>query len=785
VRVEIASFFADRKRGDLALLYFSGHGVTDDDGRLYLTTTDTRRKLLRATAVPATFVNETMTDSRSRRQVLLLDCCHSGAFAKGGENVGIKERFEGRGRVVLTSSTSTQYAFQGDEIIGEGSCSVFTHHLVRGLETGEADTDRDGLVSLDELYDYVYDRVTDETPNQTPGKWTFDLRGDIVIARSPASSGPQAGLPTWIVEALASSAYSARLAAVGELAQLVQGQDPRLVAVARAELERLGREDADLAVRGAATGALGVVTRIGKVEETKLPPRISEVEQLKALGSDRIIWKRDGKEMVRVPAGEFLYGEIGEERELFEFWIDKTPVTNAEYAGFVAATGHEPPEHWKGKTPPGNIAEHPVVWVSWRDAVAYAQWAGKRLPDEEEWEKAARGTDGRRYPWGSWAEWRCNSRESGNGTTTPVNQYSPDGDSPYGCVDMAGNAWEWTTSSMGGENRVVRGGSFDYDCDYARCTHRGGYALDRHWINCGFRCVVCSDPSVDDSRRVSAALSGAVEPAPVLTPVVPELKPTPASRREAPVEPKPDTLVITSPIHLELVRIPAGEFLMGSDPTRDRDARDDEQPQHSVYIPEFYIGRHPVTNAQYVVFVQATEHRAPVHWKRGRVPSGKENHPVVNVSWRDAMAFCEWLGKETGKSFTLPSEAEWEKAARSTDGRIYPWGNEFDRNKCNAYELGIGDTTSVGWYSPQGDSPYGCADMAGNVWEWTRSLYRDYPYNRIDWREELEAGDLQVQRGGSFNYDGADARCASRNNLHPNNRSRRDGFRCISPVSSF
>jgi len=192
VRREIEAFFANRKRDDLLLVYFSGHGVKDDDGRLYLATTDTRRGLFRSTAVPAAFVNETMTASRSRRQVLILDCCHSGAFArgmvaKGGESVDIHDRFEGRGRVVLTASNATQYAFQGDEIIiiGAGSRSVFTHHLVRGLETGLADLDGDGWVSLDELYDYVYERVTDETPQQTPGKWAFDLRGDIIIARSP------------------------------------------------------------------------------------------------------------------------------------------------------------------------------------------------------------------------------------------------------------------------------------------------------------------------------------------------------------------------------------------------------------------------------------------------------------------------------------------------------------------------------------------------------------------------------------------------------------------------
>jgi len=173
------------------------------------------------------------------------------------------------------------------------------------------------------------------------------------------------------------------------------------------------------------------------------------------------IHPKDGKAMVRVPAGDFLYGDSKEKRTLPEFWIDKTPVTNAEYAQFVQATNHNPPRHWKGKTPPKEIAEHPVMYVSWHDAVAYAEWAGKQLPTEEEWEKAARGTDGRAYPWGDETPTRelCNFNQNEQGTT-PVGKYSPQGDSPYGCVDMAGNVWQWTAS--------------DYDKDRKWCAGAPG-----------------------------------------------------------------------------------------------------------------------------------------------------------------------------------------------------------------------------------------------------------------------------------------------------------------------
>ncbi|MDY6875415.1 MAG: SUMF1/EgtB/PvdO family nonheme iron enzyme [Chloroflexota bacterium] len=246
-------------------------------------------------------------------------------------------------------------------------------------------------------------------------------------------------------------------------------------------------------------------------------------------------------------------------------------------------------------------------------------------------------------------------------------------------------------------------------------------------------------------------------------------------------ERKPDVLTITSPIHLELVRVPAGEFLMGGDKSKDKKAYDYEQPQHRLHVSEFYIGKYPVTNAQYAAFVRATKQQVPRHWKKGKIPSGKGNHPVVYVAWYDALAFCEWLSRETGKDFCLPTEAEWEKAARGTGGRIYPWGNGQPTAELCNFGNNIGRTTPVGQYSPQGDSPYGCADMAGNVWEWTRSLWgKDwakpdfgYPYNPTDGRENLKAEVLRVLRGGSFVLDRHLARCAFRVRGRPERRLAR------------
>lgn len=145
-----------------------------------------------------------------------------------------------------------------------------------------------------------------------------------------------------------------------------------------------------------------------------------------------------------------------------------------------------------------------------------------------------------------------------------------------------------------------------------------------------------------------------------------------------------------------MVKIPAGVFLFGEE-------------KEKVETKEYFIDVYPVTNVEYKKFVEATGYPDPASWRNGNWPTGKENHPVVEVNWASASAYAEWAGKR------LPTNEEWEKAARGIDGRIWPWGNEFDREKCNTYS---GDTTPVGQYSPQGDSPYGCQDMAGNVWEW-------------------------------------------------------------------
>lgn len=217
----------------------------------------------------------------------------------------------------------------------------------------------------------------------------------------------------------------------------------------------------------------------------------------------------------------------------------------------------------------------------------------------------------------------------------------------------------------------------------------------------------------------------------------------------------------------EMILIPAGEFPMG-----------EGDDLHPVAVAAFYIAKYPITNHQYQEFVEATGQPSPAHWPNGRVPELLNDHPMVNVSWHAALAYCHWLTEKTGQIHRLPSEAEWEKAARGTDGRLYPWGDTFDEARCNTWEGGWGGTTPVGKFSG-GASPYGVLDLVGNVWEWCSSLYTDYPYQADDGRENLKARGWRTLRGGSWFDADWGARPARRLSGQPDHISRNTGFRVV------
>jgi formylglycine-generating enzyme required for sulfatase activity len=229
-----------------------------------------------------------------------------------------------------------------------------------------------------------------------------------------------------------------------------------------------------------------------------------------------------------------------------------------------------------------------------------------------------------------------------------------------------------------------------------------------------------------------------------------------------------------------MVIVPAGWFLMGSDPKVDRAAGPQELPQHRVYLDAFEIDKYEVSNVDYLRFVLATGMDWPQFWRESPFPEKAALHPVINVAWHEADAYCRWAGKR------LPTEAEWEKAARGEDGRVFPWGDEpAGWIKSNIAHSGskrgfkYPPLANVTRYD-KGVSPYGVYQMAGNVSEWVADWFDPEYYRRGDNENPKgpESGDLKVFRGGSWNEDPEVARSAGRNGGELTRRSYLTGFRC-------
>jgi sulfatase modifying factor 1 len=232
----------------------------------------------------------------------------------------------------------------------------------------------------------------------------------------------------------------------------------------------------------------------------------------------------------------------------------------------------------------------------------------------------------------------------------------------------------------------------------------------------------------------------------------------------------------------ELVLIPAGEFTMGSNQCY----YNDEKPAHKVYLNNFYIDKYEITNTQYQAFVQATKHEIPSHssdpdydmWSKTGFPPETAKQPVVNIGWQDADAYCKWAGKR------LPTEAEWEKAARGDDGRTYPWGNKPPEEVSLDY---LKRWNGVQTYKPVGSlaavvSPFGVFDMAGNAAEWVSDWYDPNYYKQSPAQNPTgpQTGFYKVLRGGSSINASFYLRCIDRDFDDTNNRAKENGFRCVS-----
>ncbi|MGB8214233.1 MAG: SUMF1/EgtB/PvdO family nonheme iron enzyme [Anaerolineales bacterium] len=686
VRQAIDDLFSSKKTDDLLLFYFSGHGIRDEFGALYLAVKNTNRARLLSTAIESEFIRKSMDQSRSRRQVLILDCCNSGAFMQGtkaevGGSMGIARAFEGTGygHVVLTASDATQFAWEGDKVIGQGQAedSLFTHFLVKGLE-GEADLDGDGRITVDDLYDYAYEQIANRTPNQTPGKWCYKQQGEIVLRHNiPMDAARPVALPEDLNTAIQSSLPYVREAAVHQLEELLNGRNVGLARAAREALARIASEDDS---RRIARNAADVLERFQQAREGAQAAEAAQREAVMHVSrqeSERQAIEQASREKVEQDAAEKAAREKAEQEA-------------AEKARLAAAEkmAREQAEREAAKQAAREKAE--------QEAAEKARLAATEKMAREQAEREA-------------AEQVSQEQADHAGVEKAQKP-------------AAGEKWLLPAGIVAGIAFALAIGWF------ALFSKTGALGIGSTWTR-------------------------------------------PA-----------DGMV--------MVYVPAGTFTMGD--TLDHAMAEcykvevdcqqgwftNEQPLQSVALDAFWIDKTDVTNAMYEKCVQAGACQAPsvsssqTHTSYFSNPSF-ENYPVVYVNWNDASAYCQWAGAR------LPTEAEWEKAARGTDGRAYPWGNDSPTCSLANFAFCVGDTSAVGSH-PAGASPYGALDMAGNVWDWINDWYDANYYESSPTSNPTgpTSGQDRVIRGSSWYDNDGNLRSAGRGGILPTNVGFNIGFRC-------
>jgi len=504
----------------------------------------------------------------------------------------------------------------------------------------------------------------------------------------------------------------------------------------------------------------------------------------------------DGMRMVYIPAGEFIMGsDDGPEDErparsvyLDSYWTDQFEVTNGMYKVCVDNGKCNPPDYRSANEwfhlelipflepvirfyDEPKFESYPISRITWDDANNYCTWVGRRLPTEAEWEKAARGTDGRTYPWGEDVD--CTHANVYAFPADDACAYAParvgsyeNGVSPFGVYDMAGNVFEFVSDDYeyffkSEDNvplgfsiilRLRKGGSWITSGQVARSANRELW--NPAFENIDPNSLEFFDPEGENGFR--CAVSGDAP--------TPQTVHKPAPTREI--------IAQVSPIdEMPMIYVSAGEFIMGS-----YYSEEDEQPAHRVYLDAFWIDQYEVTNQQYAMCVNDNKCSMPFWNVRGGHLFDEEytNHPVILVSKSNAYSYCLWAGRR------LPTEAEWEKAARGEIGHTYPWGEKNPFDQLLNFNRFIGDTTPVGSYE-DGISPYGAYDMAGNVYEWVSDRYDEAYYKNSPYKNPSgpDSGNLDVLRGGSWGNDGGAVRSSNRYApLAMQNLPLFIGFRC-------
>jgi formylglycine-generating enzyme required for sulfatase activity len=748
---EINRFFIGRTQSDLLLLYFSCHGVKDDAGKLYFACTDTDQELLLSTAVDAHGVNEMMRRSNSKSKVLLLDCCYSGAFAKGmmfkagGNAVGTGDYFkEGRGLEIITASDSMQYSYESEDAKGPGKQSVFTAALIEGLKTGKADDNGDGNITVDDLYNYVYRNIREQNFRQIPTRFSIDVQGEIVVAKNSRPEPKK--LPPELQREVESPFPRVRGTIIVDLAELLKSSDKGLALGARQALEKLCDDDSRSVSRRAreclitydsskATVKFATSTSL-KTQSGLIPPAKYDTEARNKNEKDTVPKPKEAasetesephptvgvitareKRIRKIMQGVGLGLAIGTVMVIAVILFWRPPAETSSPVDDTVQTILEPP-------PPSPAVEQTTVLFS-----SDPQCADVYMDNEH-----------------------------------------------IGKTDQSPLAVSPGMHSL----RFVKDGR--------ELTQQMTFSSGRN----PSQKVVLPQPPPPLSKKVK-----------IIEKIVP---PSPAERvdnrpSDAKVIPKPPSRpTITS----NMVWIPEGTFMMGS-PESEAESKREEHPQHHVVVSGFYLGRTEVTQAQFEQVMGVNPSRF----------TGSPHCPVENVNWYDAALFCNALSTREGldtvyvysgikgtpgdgalladvqilsdrNGYLLPTEAQWEYACRAATTAPFSFGENITSDQVN-YNGALPYLNG-----PAGENrkktvpvktlpsnPWGLYEMHGNVSEWCNDWYSYAYYSQGEMRDPPgpAEGSYRVLRGGSWSNLGRIQRSAFRSFKDPSARDDGIGFR--------
>jgi formylglycine-generating enzyme required for sulfatase activity len=694
VRKAVGAFFKGKRKDDLLLFYFSGHGELDEDGDLYLALGGTEKANLMGTALEASMVENAFRKCSATRQIIILDCCYSGAMAAGGKSaVDAKEldRWKGHGREILTSSSATQKSWESRSQGLQSENSLFTHFLVEGLQTGKAANSE--TITVEQLFNYASTRVKQQTGRMTPERRVENQRENIVIARNP---NPPIKLPKDLLAGLTDANYLARERAVQILdEQYIKPNDPKIAPkVLKLLGDRLTGEnmESDFRVRSAIEAVLAA-----SKQPQQSAPTVDVPEEVEPTSPTSKPATETERKQRAEPTTEARHQAEAEQK-----WQE----AQREATDEKVSRAHE---------------------KSTREAEEKEQLAALKATRSLEQETATR------------------EREIA-AKALEEQQRHADTDSEQASIKLS--------KSPGSPIRNI------FIAIFLIAMVPGLYLWDQQQSENEKELIYQRTLAAEQEKKRLAELAAEKEEQRL------------AAAQKKPMSTFTDNLSSGGKAPVMVV-IPPGSFEMGSS-AKEKGRDSDEGPQHKVRIKSFALGKYEITFAEYDLFVAATGRKKPSDegWGRGQ-------QPVINVSWNDATAYAGWLSDQTGKIYRLPTEAEWEYAARSGNMEPWFWGD----NESAAAEFAWFGGNSKNTTHPLGEkkpNDFGLHDMAGNVWEWTEDIrHDDYKGAPTDGSPWLTSGDKskRVLRGGSWNNEPRSLRSADRLRYTPVNRNYDVGFR--------